>query len=71
MKELAQLYANTLPFSLLDDQERIRLFDQAEIKEFQINEYIISADEDTAHTNVHYFVAGVAKISFIRPTGSK
>ncbi|PAD39430.1 DUF294 nucleotidyltransferase-like domain-containing protein [Terribacillus sp. 7520-G] len=70
MKELAQLYANTLPFSLLDDQERIRLFDQAEIKEFQINEYIISADEDTAHTNVHYFVAGVAK-NFIYQANGK
>ena len=70
MKELAVLYAKTLPFSLLEDKERIALFDQAEIKEFQINEYIITANEDAAHTSVHYFVAGVAK-NFIYQANGK
>jgi CBS domain-containing protein len=71
MTQLAELYENTMPFSLLQDKERNALFEQAEIEEFLENEYIVSAEEKDENAHVHYFVSGVAKDIIYQANGKQ
>ncbi|WP_181350047.1 DUF294 nucleotidyltransferase-like domain-containing protein [Thalassobacillus sp. CUG 92003] len=64
-------YKNQYPFDLLSEDEYKDIFEHAQIKDYNKNEFIIHEDQDEDTIDIHFQVSGLAKNIMHRSNGQQ